>query len=186
MRYNVAQLMQEGTGSFRQYEVHGELVEIDENNPGPVPIAGHITLIRTLRGILATGDFTLQMKEPCRRCLEPATIDASFEVEEEFFPSIDIETGASLPHADDDEPELMIDEHHILDLTPVLLQYAVVAGTRGGLCSIDCKGLCPICGANRNLEPCQCDTIRIDPRLAVLAQLLNSEPNTEDLERETE
>jgi uncharacterized protein len=184
MRYNVAQLMQEGSGSFRQYEVHGELVEIDESNPGPVPIAGHITLIRTLRGVLATGEFALQMAEPCRRCLEPAIIDVSFEVEEEYFPSIDIETGASLPRADDDEPELMIDEHHVLDLAPILLQYAVVAGTRGGLCKADCKGLCPICGANRNLEPCQCDTTKIDPRLAVLAQLLESQPDSQSPERE--
>ena len=39
------------------------------------------------------------------------------------------------------------------------------------LCSEDCKGLCPRCGANLNLGPCSCKK-ETDPRLAVLAKLL--------------
>jgi uncharacterized protein len=35
------------------------------------------------------------------------------------------------------------------------------------LCSPDCRGLCPVCGANRNKEKCFCEEA-IDPRLAVL------------------
>ena len=39
------------------------------------------------------------------------------------------------------------------------------------LCSEDCKGLCPRCGADVNLGPCSCKP-EADPRLAVLAKLL--------------
>ncbi|MCI8480426.1 MAG: DUF177 domain-containing protein [Oscillibacter sp.] len=39
------------------------------------------------------------------------------------------------------------------------------------LCSEDCKGLCPRCGADLNLGPCSCKK-EADPRLAVLAKLL--------------
>lgn len=39
------------------------------------------------------------------------------------------------------------------------------------LCSEDCKGLCPRCGADLNLGPCSCKK-EIDPRLAALAKLL--------------
>lgn len=39
------------------------------------------------------------------------------------------------------------------------------------LCSEDCKGLCPRCGADLNLGPCSCKK-ETDPRLAVLAKLL--------------
>ena len=39
------------------------------------------------------------------------------------------------------------------------------------LCSEDCKGLCPRCGADLNLGPCSCKK-EIDPRMAVLAKLL--------------
>ena len=39
------------------------------------------------------------------------------------------------------------------------------------LCSEDCKGLCPRCGADLNLGPCSCKK-ETDPRLAALAKLL--------------
>ena len=41
------------------------------------------------------------------------------------------------------------------------------------LCSEDCKGLCPRCGADLNLGPCSCKK-EVDPRLAVLAKLLEN------------
>lgn len=41
------------------------------------------------------------------------------------------------------------------------------------LCSEDCKGLCPRCGANLNLGPCSCKK-EPDPRLAALASLLEN------------
>ena len=41
------------------------------------------------------------------------------------------------------------------------------------LCSEDCKGLCPRCGRNLNYGPCDCGEDQ-DPRLAVLAQLLEN------------
>ena len=42
------------------------------------------------------------------------------------------------------------------------------------LCSEDCKGLCPRCGAALNLGPCSCKK-EVDPRLAVLAKLLEND-----------
>ena len=41
------------------------------------------------------------------------------------------------------------------------------------LCSEDCKGLCPRCGADWNLGPCSCKK-EPDPRLAALASLLEN------------
>ena len=41
------------------------------------------------------------------------------------------------------------------------------------LCSEDCKGLCPRCGADLNLGPCSCKR-EPDPRLAALASLLEN------------
>ena len=43
------------------------------------------------------------------------------------------------------------------------------------LCSEDCKGLCPRCGADLNQGPCSCVKKDVDPRLAVLAKLLEKD-----------
>jgi len=42
------------------------------------------------------------------------------------------------------------------------------------LCSEDCAGLCQNCGSDLNNEPCTCEK-EIDPRLAILSQLLSDE-----------
>ena len=42
------------------------------------------------------------------------------------------------------------------------------------LCSEDCKGICPGCGVDLNQGSCTCKK-EVDPRLAVLAQLLEKD-----------
>ena len=42
------------------------------------------------------------------------------------------------------------------------------------LCREDCKGLCPICGADLNEADCGCSTKQTDPRLESLKKLLES------------
>lgn len=44
------------------------------------------------------------------------------------------------------------------------------------LCSEDCKGICPGCGVNLNQGSCTCKK-EVDPRLAVLARLLEKDSN---------
>jgi len=39
------------------------------------------------------------------------------------------------------------------------------------LCREDCKGLCPVCGINRNRETCTCQSEWVDPRLEPLRHL---------------
>jgi uncharacterized protein len=39
------------------------------------------------------------------------------------------------------------------------------------LCRDDCRGLCPVCGIDRNRHSCRCTREWEDPRLAALKQL---------------
>jgi uncharacterized protein len=43
------------------------------------------------------------------------------------------------------------------------------------LCREDCKGLCPVCGADLNQTSCGCQKKTSDPRLAILRTLLDDE-----------
>ncbi len=179
LAFNVAQLLKEGTGASRQRELSGELRDIDENNPHPVPVQGYVHLVVTPEGVLAMGEATLSLVQTCRRCLEPTEAALTIAIEEEFYPTIDVVTGRQMPPEHDDEPELLIDERHILDLTEVLRQYAIAQTLEPTYCRPDCKGLCPVCGANRNIEACTCETEQLDPRLAILAQLLGASEDQE-------
>ena len=59
-----------------------------------------------------------------------------------------------------------------LDLTPLLREQGWLAVPMKPLCTPNCKGLCPQCGTNLNLESCACEKVHIDPRLAALKKLL--------------
>ncbi len=96
-----------------------------------------------------------------------------FSLEEEFYPSVDIVTGASLPVLPDREQATQIDEHHVLDLTEVTRQNILLAIPPSPVCRTKCAGLCPHCGKNWNEGPCDCKEENIDPRMQVLKQLLD-------------
>ena len=42
------------------------------------------------------------------------------------------------------------------------------------LCREDCKGICPVCGQNRNVRDCGCDSFVPDPRMAVIQDIFNA------------
>jgi len=75
---------------------------------------------------------------------------------------------------DDENDEIILLEGNELDLDEVVTTAFILAMDTKNLCSDDCKGLCAKCGANLNEEACRCKP-EVDPRLAALAQLLDSE-----------
>lgn len=67
----------------------------------------------------------------------------------------------------DDDLDLYGYEGEQLDLEPLLREQLILAVPFAPLCSESCKGLCPQCGIDRNVEVCACEP-PIDPRLAAL------------------
>ena len=75
---------------------------------------------------------------------------------------------------DDENDEIILLEGGELDMDEVVTTAFVLAMDTKNLCSDDCKGLCAKCGVDLNVETCRCKP-DVDPRLAALAQLLDSE-----------
>ena len=65
---------------------------------------------------------------------------------------------------------------HVLDLGEMLREQFYLALPMRPLCRPDCKGLCPQCGVDRNVEACQCHAEWVDPRLSVLKALVTRKP----------
>lgn len=167
VRINVAQQLKSPIGEIRNYAVN-EIADIAGNS---IPIRGEIRLLRTDRGILAKGTLYSESKLTCSRCLGFFTFTLTLDIEEEFFPTTDVLTGASLPSPD--EPgSFTIDENNMLDLTEVIRQYEVLSSPMKPLCGEDCAGLCPTCGRNLNQASCDCPLTPADPRWAELSKLV--------------
>lgn len=184
LQFNTAGLLKEAIGSTRVFAVTvtvSQLDQIDESFDVTAPFIGTVHFLKTNNSVLThlSGHTTLKMI--CARCLEPFEQEFTIEIEEEFLPSIDIATGSVIPHKDDDEA-LLINEHHILDLTELLRQAIILSLPLTPLCQDDCKGLCPTCGINRNYEVCDCQDEHIDPRWASLSILLKNNQDSTSLE----
>jgi len=61
-----------------------------------------------------------------------------------------------------------------IDLAPLIEEQTLLALPTRPLCSEDCRGLCPRCGTNLNVDPCACPAPAADGRLAVLQTMLRA------------
>ncbi|MDY3985013.1 YceD family protein [Dysosmobacter sp.] len=73
----------------------------------------------------------------------------------------------------EDNDEIVLLEDGKVDVGDLARTAFILGMDTKTLCSEDCKGLCPRCGADLNLGPCSCKK-EADPRLAVLAKLLEN------------
>jgi len=168
MQINVAQLLQESIGSTRKYQVD-EVVTGDEGNDHR--LYGECQLLRTQSSILVKCQLNTDTELICSRCLAAFRQPLAFKFEEEYLPTVDVNTGAPLDMSDE-AGAFTIDEHHILDLKEAVRQYAQLVIPMKPLCRKECSGLCQKCGKNLNEGPCACPTEEMDPRWAKLTQLM--------------
>jgi len=168
MQINVSQLLKEPIGSSRSYEV-SETIDIAEDRNG-VMVSGEVSILHTQRGILVRGELNTELELTCSRCLCAFNCPLAINFEEEYISTIDITSG--LPLGSPEEPgSFIIDEHHVIDLTEAIRQYALLSTPMKPLCREDCAGLCPQCGQNLNQGPCDCSVRSIDPRWSALMKL---------------
>jgi uncharacterized protein len=155
MQINVAQLLKWPEGTTRIHPIDTDQpLPLDEESTVALT-SGRVRLDRIESGILARGDVEGVVDMECSRCLEPFQAPIRVHFEEEYAPSIDVTSGAPLPPPDDDMT-FSIDENHILDLSEAIRQNIIASLPIQPICKTDCAGLCPICGNNRNEQPCDC------------------------------
>jgi len=179
VQINVSQQLKSLIGTTRNYQV-SETVNINNND---CPVKGEIQLLRTDRGILVQARLGTKIELTCGRCLNPYGCPLTLNIEEEYLPTIDINSGAALSLPDDAD-YFIIDEQNILDLTEALDNYALLGLPMKPLCREDCAGLCPTCGNNLNQSDCQCPA-PIDPRWAKLTALASANIETTSKEKGT-
>lgn len=150
--------------------------EIDFLDPalkqkGVLHAAGLAELLsNTLGEIRVRGHLTATIEVPCDRCLEPAAIpfDSDFDL---FYRPAEMLTGGGEVEIDEGEAELGFYEGEGLELADVLREFVLLQLPMQKVCRKDCKGICPVCGQNRNESTCRCRVQPADDRWSALKNL---------------
>ena len=172
LQFNVAQLLKKSGSSARTYMIEEARVpELEAEFNLAAPLNGQIKFIKTDKEIFVTGLLQTQLVMACTRCLEDVQTSLEFDLEETFSPTVDVMTGLKLLLPDDTDQATLISDQHILDLSEVARQAIHLHEPGHVLCREDCQGLCDQCGANLNLERCDCNKEEIDSRWAGLLAL---------------
>ena len=128
----------------------------------PVRVSGAVRNMAGALSLEGTAETTLELV--CDRCLKPFSQDLALPVSTLLAEELE----------DEENDEIVLLEDGAADLDEIFTTALVLSMDAKHLCSEDCKGLCPTCGADLNLGPCQCRK-EPDPRFAALAQLLDKE-----------
>lgn len=125
-----------------------------------------LELRRISGGVEVEGDLYGTVDLECYRCLEGFEFPFRLRLREHVL----IVPEGDLEHDDDYADEYLADGG-VLDLEPLFRDAISLAIPLKHLCFEECRGLCPGCGANRNVEPCTCPERPVDARLSPLAEL---------------
>lgn len=140
----------------------------------PRPARVDAKLINTGKGILAEVRLKVDVTMNCGRCLEPFTFPLAVSFEQEYREG-EGPAGKSGEREDEGEGEgedVAWYEGETIDLSDAVRDNILLALPMKPLCREACAGLCPQCGANLNYGKCECRAEQVDPRLAVLKDLL--------------
>ena len=156
IKINVAEIKKRLVGEKTlAYELSPAELEI---TPEELVIDGTVNLEGTMSNagdvLLLQAVMTAKVQRTCGRCLKDFTGVARAEVVEKFYP-------ASAEHIENDA---FVYDSDVIDITEPMQ----------ALCKPDCRGLCPVCGADLNDGDCGCDRSTVDPRLAALKQFIKN------------
>lgn len=143
----------------------------------PLKASGTAEVVRESRGsrsviedIRMVGSFSTRIEIRCARCLEPVENNLAESFDLLYRPQgVDARgDDASIGKA---ETEIGYYQGEGLLLEDVLKEQILLALPVKQVCRADCKGLCPHCGRNLNLESCDCAQTAPDPRWSALEDI---------------
>jgi len=129
--------------------------------PVPEKVPAELAVTRASTGTVFQLRFGARLHGPCYRCLEDAVLDVPVNAREYQATNPGDDDELRTPYLADDNLDL---EAWARDAIALELPEQI-------LCRPDCKGLCPVCGKDLNVEPHEHEEERVDPRWSALAEL---------------
>lgn len=160
----------ERDGGFEHVYAPSEFVleERDLKLIEPVRVTGRVR--RRGEEAQVSGTLVTTVETPCARCLKPVLMPIKAEFSERFVTAVSWRTEEQHELATEDL-DLALFDGEMIDVDALVREEIVLAIPAQVFCREDCKGLCPVCGANRNVTACECETRQVDARWEKLKEM---------------
>jgi len=119
-------------------------------------------LNHSLGEIRIQGKLNVTIAATCDRCLEAATFPVESDFDLIYMPAGESSGGEE--EIDEGAIEVGFYEGNGLVLNDILREVVLLALPMRLTCSEACKGICPVCGENRNQRDCGCQIAAVDDR----------------------
>jgi uncharacterized protein len=127
--------------------------EVEQSSP--LQASGSAELIDGSDDIRVEGRYSVEMSAECDRCLGRARFSLEGAFDLYYRPTSEL-TREEEVEVEDADTEIGFYEGEGLELDDVLREQVLLALPMQRVCSETCKGICPICGVNRNEKECSC------------------------------
>jgi uncharacterized protein len=134
------------------------------------PISLAFDIFKDKQQFRLVGRVQTRLELTCGRCLEPYTLPVDQIFDLRYQPHAQ-NTGEGEREIEEDDLTTAFYENDEVDLGQLMREQFYLALPMKPLCSVACRGLCPVCGTNLNRDMCECKRDWQDPRLAALKQL---------------
>ncbi|MGH7963270.1 MAG: YceD family protein [Candidatus Binatia bacterium] len=132
------------------------------------PLQVQITHQRSGEDLLFSGALHGELVGRCARCLEEYPLTCAYGFSVVLTPQRIVGREIELSRAD---LSASFYSGETIDLSALIQEQLLLALPSQPLCHEDCRGLCAQCGANLNVDPCECQPTWKDPRLDILSTL---------------
>ncbi len=125
-----------------------------EYSNGSKDVEVHLYIIKEKEGYVVSLNINSDIKVECSRCLEPFNMDLTGSNSILFSKKL----GKNKELKEKDlYTEYLKDEEHF-DINELVREEIIVQTPMKPLCDENCKGICPVCGGNKNENLCNCES----------------------------
>jgi uncharacterized protein len=133
------------------------------------PLNLKVVLEKSSGQLLLRAEMQVEGIFECDRCLEQFARKFN-----EKYSLLYIREGRSTSGLKEEEIQVLSADANYIDLDEDVRQYISLAIPVKLLCREECRGICPVCGKNRNNTQCSCESESGDARWEPLKKLLNN------------
>ena len=162
--------LEHGRADFAHVYQPDELGSLDERVTllAPVRVNGKVRLAGA--EVFVNGHIETRAQVECDRCLKQVELPVNADFDLQYITGAEYESSAAA-ELTEEVMAVSVFDGETIEVDGIVKEQISLAVPTRMLCQPDCKGICPVCGIDKNTSECECEAKDVDPRWAALKDL---------------